>query len=199
MGKEDEKVGTESEGGTQEGTTVEPVEPKGGKREFKPITISSQEEFDDLLQDRLRRHERSLRKSLADEVRAEVEEEIRKETSRKDDEEKGNYQKLYEAELEKNKEAEAKALKAEVHALKIKLVTEAGYSAGVASRISGETEDAILADIEEYKRDAPPAAKTAPTEPGTTSPGGKKNKPVKSADGRDLKDPETWGLPKLSS
>ena len=65
MGRKTRRSGP-SEGGTQEGTTVEPSGAEGGKREFKPITISSQEEFDDLLEDRLRRHERSLRKSLAD-------------------------------------------------------------------------------------------------------------------------------------
>lgn len=162
---------------------------------FKAIT--DQKELDRIIQDRVRRAERSTTKKLRSEIEQEVRDELKAEASRQENEEKGEFKKLYDEAQAEIKRLKDEADKAKVQSLKVTLLEEAELPASIAKRIFGETEEEIKADIADYLKDSP-VVKKAPNEPGSTGPGRKKPKENKDSQGRDFNSASTWGLPSLS-
>lgn len=194
--KVDDQVDEDVNDDVNEDEENEEEEPTEQGESFTAIT--DQKELDRIIQDRVRRAERSAAKKLRSEIEQEVKDEAKAEASRLQDEAKGEYKKLYDESQAEIKRLKDEAEAAQLQTLKVSLLESAELPASVAKRIFGTTEEEIKADIEEFLKDSP-AVKKAPKESGTTSPGRKKPKENKDDAGRDFNSPSTWGLPALSN
>lgn len=184
--------------GEEKTPVVDDKKPDAEKpKEFKPI--ETQDDFNARIQDRIDRAKRKAVEEAESDIESRIRAEIDAETSRKDDEEKGEWRKLYDAEAAKVAELEKKIASQEVESMKISILEGKGLTASVAHRITGTTKEEIESDVEKFLEERGAVAKP-PSETGVTTPGfsNKKPKPPKTPDGKDLKDPKTWGLDRLS-
>lgn len=201
MGKELEKKKIEDQvdegvNDTEDQVEGEDQDDEGTEHEsFSPIT--SQEELNRIISERVRRAERSTERKLRDSIREEVRSSLEEDANRKNDEDKGEFEKLYKEAQEKIRKMEEAAEKAELSRLKIELLEEAGLPASAAKRITGETREEIEADIKDFLADHP-TVKRAPKETGSSGPGVKKTKKEKVVGGVDYSDTSIWGLPPLA-
>jgi len=91
---------------------------------------------------------------------------------RKVAEEQGEFKKLYEAAVAKQKEAESKARGLELDALKAKVATAAKLPAGLASRLQGETEEELAEDAKVLAASLPKPSFETDAGKGTGGDGG---------------------------
>lgn len=140
--------------------------------DFKPI--STQEEFEAAIKDRLKRERETARKEAVKELAPDYEE--LKTRSSQFEAEKNNYDvmlregaaKISEHEKEKG-ELAAKLKKYESDSIKTRIAIQLGLPFELSSRISGETEDEIKKDAEALARlvgrQTPPAPPLRDSEP----------------------------------
>lgn len=102
--------------------------------EFEPITINSQEEFDKIVGDRLKRHEKQIRAEYADY------EDLKNAQEKWQTEKQGLNEQIAEHQ---------KTIKGmQTTALKEKIARESGIPYELAGRLNGETEEDIRKDAE---------------------------------------------------
>jgi DNA-binding transcriptional regulator GbsR (MarR family) len=156
------------------------TKPKKGDSGFKPIT--SQEDFDAMIADRLDR----ARKNIKSEVVKQLAEEADAEAAKKN----GDYKKLYEAEKAKVDKYEAEAKERDAKDLRAKIAKDVGLPEDAIHRLQGETEDDLTKDAKNLLK------MLAPTGEVETDLGASKNsvRKPKAKEQEDMVKPDYWGL-----
>ncbi len=146
---------------------------KDDKPTFDPIT--SQDDFDRMVKDRIKRAEDKARKDAATATRKQIEDE----TAAASQKEQGKFQELYEAEQKKvvdlQKEIETlkgDAAKRDLDAVRAAMAKKYGIPEKMASRLVGDDEAAIEADAKAVAKDL--GVEPPDTEGGSTKKATKK-------------------------
>jgi hypothetical protein len=155
--------GTDKSGGDGKGDS--------GDKGFKAIT--SQEEFDAALKDRLARHEKAIAKTLTEQIKKQLKDEADAAEATK----QGDFKKLYEAELKKREDAEKERDAERLIAMRSRIAAKHKLAQELADRLSGTTEEEIEADAKALAKIVGPRQA-----PDTEAGSGTGTKPEKPSD-----------------
>ncbi len=133
------------------GAEKDPAKPDDKPAEKKPVTFSSQEDVDALVEGRLARERTTLKKTLEGEIKAELE--AAKQTE--EDAKKGDFEKLWKAEVTKRIAVEQERDAARLEVTKSTVAARHKLSPALASRLQGTTEVELEEDAKELAKQFP--------------------------------------------
>ena len=170
------------------GKNGEPTGNKGasgennGDKGFTPIT--SQDQLDTIITNRLDRARRSMAADLKKEIREELEEEIKTKAAKENE----DYKALYEAEQKKVQKLEAEKAEADLNELRQKVLKDAGLPETSLDFLVGKNEAELKASAKKLAELVKPK-EVGDTDLGKTSRAGDSNKREKK---EDYEDPDFW-------